>query len=143
MNKKDLVNKTVEVLRSNDIRKHITAQKTVFHISDDYGNQSDFTIRKSERGLLFTKGDVEAIIDTCLAVIEDAIKHGEEISIHGYGTLGVAYRVPKQIKHPVSGDTVDVCARYSPKVTFGQTLKMAAKVYEMSLEDRGGAANAD
>ena len=136
MNKKDLINRTVDVLRENDVRKHVTAQKTVLHISDDHGNSSDFVVRKSERGLLFTIGDVSAIIDACLAVVEDAMKHGEDISIHGFGTLGVHHRAARQTKHPDTGEPVTINARYVPKFNFGNTLRMAAKVYELSLSDR-------
>lgn len=136
MNKKDLISKTVEVLRENNIRKPTAAQKTVLHISDDFGNQSDFTIKKSDKGLLFTVTDVTAIIDACLAVIEDSIKHGEDISIHGFGTLGVQHRAARQTKHPDTGETVSIDARYVPKFNFGNTLRMAAKVYELSLSDR-------
>lgn len=138
MNKKDLISKTVEVLQENNIRKLVAAQKTVFHISDDNGNQSDFVIKKSNRGLLFTTADVTAIIDACLAVVEDAIKHGEDIAIHGFGTLGVHHRAARQTKHPDTGETISVDARYVPKFTFGNTLRMAAKVYELSLTDREG-----
>lgn len=136
MNKKDLISKTAEVLRENNIRKPTSAQKTVLHISDDYGNQSDFIVKKSDRGLLFTVADVTAIVDACLAVIEDSIKHGEDISIHGFGTLGVHYRAARQTKHPETGETVSIDARYVPKFNFGNTLRMAAKVYELSLADR-------
>lgn len=138
MNKKDLISKTVEVLRENNVRKHVAAQKTVLHISDDHGNQSDFIIKKSDTGLLFTVGDVTAIIDACLAVVEDSIKHGEDVAIHGFGTLGVHHRAARQTKHPDTGETVSVDARYVPKFNFGNSLRMAAKVYELSLDDREG-----
>lgn len=140
MNKKDLINKTVDVLKENDIRKHVSAQKTVLHISDDSGNQSDFIVKKSEKGLLFTNSDVANIIDACLAVVEDSIRHGEEITIHGYGTLGVQLRAARQTKHPENGETVDIEARYVPKFKFGNILRMAAKVYELSLSDREAGA---
>lgn len=136
MKKKDLVSKTVEVLRENNIRKPTAAQKTILHISDDYGNKSDFMIKKSESGLLFTVNDVTAIIDACLAVIEDSIKHGEDISIYGFGTLSVQRRAARQAKHPGTGETVNIEARYVPKFNFGNNLRMAAKVYELSLHDR-------
>ena len=105
MNKKELIEKVTNVLQGNDIRKHVAAQKTTLHISDDYGNQSDFIIKKSSRGLLFTNKDVSTILDAVLAVVEDSLKRGE------------------------------VVARYVPKFNFGNLLRMAAKVYEMSLVD--------
>lgn len=136
MNKRDLIGKVAEVLRENDVRKPISAQKTILHISDDCGNQSDFIVKKSERGALFTANDVSAIIDACLVVIEDAIKHGEDVTIHGFGSLGVHHRAARETKHPETGEPVNVAARYVPKFSFGNNLRMAAKVYELSLTDR-------
>lgn len=136
MNKKDLISKTADLLRECDVRKPVSAQRTILHISDDYGNQSDFVVRKTGRSLQYTTSDVAAVIDACLAVIEDSVKHGEDISIHGFGTLGVQYRAARQTKHPETGEIVDIEARYVPKFSFGNTLRMAAKVYELSLSDR-------
>jgi nucleoid DNA-binding protein len=138
MNKKDLIGKVVEVLRANDVRKNVASQKTTLHISDDYGNSSDFIIKKSDTGLLFTNRDVGYIVDALLAVIEDSLKHGEEVSVHGFGSLGVHKRAARQTVHPTTGATVEVDERYVPKFNFGNTLRMAAKVYELSLEDKRG-----
>lgn len=138
MNKKELISKIVDVLHENNIRKPTSAQKTTLHISDDYGNKSDFIIRKSDKGLLFTVNDVSAIIDACLAVIEDSIKHGENIAIHGFGTLGVHHRAARLTRHPDTGEVIRIDDRYVPKFTFGNTLRMAAKVYELSIKERDG-----
>lgn len=135
MNKKELTERIVDLLHDNDVRKNVAAQKTTLHISDDHGNGSDFIIRRSERGLLYTKKDVSAILEACLLVVEDAIKHGEDVSIHGFGTLGVHQRAARATLHPSSGEPVQVSARYVPKFNFGNTLRLAAKVYEMSLAE--------
>lgn len=136
MNKKDLISKTTSLLRENNVRKPLAAQKTVFHISDDNGNSSDFTIKKSARSVIYTFDDVAVVIDALLAVVEDSIKKGEDISIHGFGSLGVHYRPARATKHPVTGEPVKVPERYVPKFDFGNTLRMAAKCYELSLSDR-------
>ena len=135
MNKKELISKVTEVLRSNNIRKPVSTPKQVFHISDDEGNQKDFVVKKTDKSVLYNTTDVASIIEACLAVIEDSIKHGEEVYIHGFGTLGVHQRAARTTKHPETGQTVDVRARYVPKFSFGNNLRMAAKVYEMSLDD--------
>lgn len=135
MNKKELISKVAEVLRSNNIRKPVSTPKQVFHISDDEGNQKDFVVKKTDKSVLYNTTDVASIIEACLAVIEDSIKHGEEVYIHGFGTLGVHQRAARTTKHPETGQTVDVRARYVPKFSFGNNLRMAAKVYEMSLDD--------
>ena len=135
MNKKDLISKAAEVLRSNNIRKPVSTPKQVFHISDDDGNQKDFVVKKTDKAVLYNTSDVAAILDACLSVVEDAIKHGEEVSIHGFGTLGVHQRAARTTKHPETQETVEVKARYVPKFSFGNNLRMAAKVYELSLDD--------
>ena len=135
MNKRELIGRITDVLRDNDARKNVSAQKTVLHISDDQGNHSDFVVRKTERGLLYTNKDVTTIIETCIAVIEDAIKHGEEISCQGFGTLRVQKRAARRAKHPTTGEVVAVKERYIPKFNFGNSLRLAAKIYEASLSD--------
>jgi DNA-binding protein HU-beta len=135
MNKNKLIESIVDVLRENNVRKSIPAQKTTLHISDDQGNHSDFVVKKKTTGLLFTKEDITSVIDACIAVIEDSIKRGEEISIMGFGSLGVHKRLSRQGRHPVTGDVFSTGDKYVPKFSFGNNLRMAAKVYELSLMD--------
>lgn len=140
MNKKDLIEKVVGVLQENNVRKNVASQKTILHISDDYGNASDFVVKKADSGLLFTNKDVSAIVDAILAVVEDSLKRGEEVSIHGFGSLGIHQRAARQTVHPATGEPVEVDARYVPKFNFGNALRMAAKLYELSLEDKRGCS---
>lgn len=135
MNKKDLISKAADVLRNNNIRKPVSIPKQVFHISDDEGNQKDFIVRKTDKTVMYNVNDVGAILDACLSVVEDAIKHGEEVSIHGFGTLNVHKREARQTKHPVTKEITKVDARYVPKFSYGNNLRMAAKLYELSLGD--------
>jgi nucleoid DNA-binding protein len=136
MNKRDLINKVTEMLKNNNIRKPVSTPKQVFHISDDEGNQSDFAIRKPDKKVLYNTNDVTAIIETCLSVIEDAIRHGEKVYIHGFGVFDIHKRAARQTKHPDTGEVVYVQERYVPKFSFGNNLRMAAKVYELSLDER-------
>lgn len=135
MNKKELIEAVTHVLKDNDIRKHVAAQKTVLHISDDSGNNSDFIIRKSDKGLLFTNKDVHAVVDAIIAVIEDSIKHGEEVSVHGFGTLGLKYREARRTKHPDTGEDINIEGRYTPKFTYGNSLRTAAQVFGLSIKE--------
>ena len=63
MNKKDLISKTAEVLRSNNIIKPVSTPKQVFHRSDDEGNQKDFVVKKTDKTVLYNTADVAAILD--------------------------------------------------------------------------------
>lgn len=135
MNRKELIRRVASVMRENNVRKPVSSPKQVFHISDDDGNTKDFVIRKTDKSVLFTADDVEAIVDACLFVIEDAMKRGESVSIRGFGTLGLKYRKPRATKKLGTDEWVDIDARYIPKFTFGNNLRMCAKVYELSLQD--------
>lgn len=136
MNRKELVRHVVDVMRANNIRKPIHSQKHVIHISDDDGNKKDIIIKKNDTGVLFTSDDVESVVDACMCVIKESLKRGEDISIRGFGTLGLHHRKARATKHPKTGESVDIDARYVPKFSFGNDLRMCAKIYELSINDK-------
>lgn len=143
MNKKDLVSRVTSVLRSNGVSKKISTPKQVFHISDDEGNHKDFVVRKTDKEVYFNSNDIASIVDACLSVIEDAIKHGEDITLHGFGTLGLHYRAARKTKKVGTDEWVNIEARYVPKFVSGNNLKIAAKLYEMSLSEISAAKEGD
>lgn len=136
MNKKDFIKCVSDLLRKNDIKKPVSIPKQVFHISDNEGNSKDFTIKKTDKSVLYTKDDVATIIDACLHVIQESLKRGEAISFHGFGTLGLNYRKPRTTKCVGTDNDVIIEGRYVPKFSFGNDLRMCAKIYELSLEDK-------
>ena len=136
MVRKELIRRMAEVMRENDIRKPISIPKQVFHISDDDGNHKDFTVKKIDKTVLYTADDIEAILDTLQFVIQEAVKTGEEISIRGFGTLGLRYRKPRIQRNVMDGQPVEVEGRYVPHFLCGNDLKRCAQVYEQSLIDR-------
>lgn len=138
MNKKELVSRVTETLRENNRRKPVSVKKHTFRITDDEGNSADFNIKQRNKDVLYTTEDTANIIDACLAVIVEAIKNGEEINIHGFGSLGLHYRAARKTKEPNSGEWCDVDARYVPKFSFGNDLRIAAKLYELSLSGAEG-----
>ena len=139
MYRKDLIRRVTSVMREKDIRKPVSSPKHVFHISDDEGNHKDFVVRKVDKGVLFTNDDVAAVLDTCLAVIEETIKAGGYVSIRGFGALGLKYRKPRSINRIETGEKIDIEGRFFPKFTIGKDLRMCAKVYELSLTDAENA----
>lgn len=136
MNKKDFIRCVSDLLRTNDIKKPVSIPKQVFHISDNEGNSKDFTIKKTDKSVLYTRDDVASIVDACLYVIQDSLKRGEPISFHGFGTLGLNYRKPRATKCVGTEENVVIEGRYVPKFSFGKDLRMCAKIYELSLSDK-------
>lgn len=136
MNKSDFVKCVSDVLRTNGIKKPVSIPKRVFHISDDDGNSKDFSVKTTEKSVIFTKNDVNAIIDACIYVAQESLKRGEPITFHGFGTLGLNYRKPRKTKCVGTDDDVVIDGRYVPKFSFGNDLRLCAKMYELSLKDR-------
>ena len=91
--------------------------------------------QQKNKSVIYTIDDTTNIIDACLAVIEDALKNGEEINIHGFGCLGLHYRAARTTIDPFYGEPCEIEARYIPKFNYGKTLRMAARLYELSLKE--------
>lgn len=136
MNKRDFVKRVSEVLRDSDIKKPISIPKQVFHISDDEGNSKDFTVKKVDKYAIYTANDISAIMDACLYVIQESLKKGEPISLHGFGTFSLRYRKPRATKSIKENEDIVIEGRYVPKFSFGNELRLCAKMYELSLSDR-------
>lgn len=137
MNKKEFASRVAEALRENNMRKPVSVKKHTFHITDDEGNSADFNIKQRDKAVLYTVDDATNVIDACLAVILDAIRKGEEINIKGFGCLGLHYRAARRTKEPNSGEWCEIEARYVPKFAYGNDLRMAARLYEVNLAERG------
>ena len=136
MNRSELVRRVTTLMRENDMRKPVASQRQVFHITDDDGNHKDFVIKKKSRDAIYTVKDVDAVLQACQYVIEDALRHGEDVSVYGFGTLRLNYRKERKTKRPGTDEWVTVPARYIPKFDFGNILRTCAKVYEASQGDR-------
>lgn len=135
MTKAELIRSVTNALRNNNKKKQVSSVKHVLHISDDFGNHKDFVVHKGDRGIIYTIDDVETILEYTVAVIEDAIRRGEEITIRGFGTLGLKYRKPRATKSLKTGERVEVNGRYVPKFSFGNELRRCAKYFELSQNE--------
>lgn len=136
MNKREFISRVTEVLRVNNLRKPVSVKKHTFHITDDEGNRADFHIKQRDKTVIYTTEDTANIIEACISVITEALKAGEDICFHGFGRLGLHYRKARRTKEPHSGEWCEVDARYVPKFDYGNDLRMAARLYELSLEER-------
>lgn len=136
MNKRDFITRVSEEMRRRNIRKPVSIPKQVFHISDNEGNSKDFTIKSTDKSVLYNRDDVEAVVETCLYYAQECLKKGEPISFRGFGTLEVKYKKPRTAKNVYDGTEIIIEGRYSPKFTFGNELRMCAKMYELSLKEK-------
>lgn len=137
VNRKELVRRVASALREKDIRKEVSVPKHTFYISDENGTSKAFHIKESKRDALFVVDDVEVILQTTLDVIESLIKNGGELSIAGFGVLGLKYRKPRSTKHVGNGKPIEIPGQYVPHFKFGARLKKCANIYYSALEERG------
>ena len=136
MVKKELISRVVTLLRENNMKKSVSVPKRVFHISDDDGNSRDFQVKETNKNVVYTSDDVLAIIDACICVVLDTIKRGEEISIHGFGKLGLKYRQPRELKNVLDGEKCFAPGGYVPRFVFGNELARCAKMYTQAMADK-------
>ena len=54
MNKRELASRTMEVLRSNNIRKPVSIKKHTFHITDDDGNTANFHVKQQNKNVIYS-----------------------------------------------------------------------------------------
>ena len=135
MNKRDYVSVVASRLREEGMRKVISLGKYRLYVSDDEGKQVHFDVNQEDKSVLYTIEDVTRILDACVSVAEDLLKKGESIQIKGFGTLGVQRRAATRVKAPGTDDWYDIPPTYVPKFQCGQSLRIAAKLYELSLRE--------
>ncbi len=136
MKREALIRSVVNQLRDSNIRKSVHVPRHTLHISDDNGVSKDFVVKGADKEIMFTAGDVGAIIDATMQVIIDALIHGDNVSMRGFGSIGLQYRKPRATRQVCTGDEIIIAGRYVPKFTFGNDLRMAARLYEASVNDK-------
>ncbi len=73
-----------------------------------------------------SKADARRLVDGVLAAIAEAATAGEEVALSGFGRFKVAERAARQGRNPATGETIQIAASKTAKVTAGSKLKAAA-----------------
>lgn len=135
MKREELIRRIVDQLDKSNKRKKFHVPKHTLHISDDDGNTKNFTIKGVDREVMFTAADVGAVINATMRVIIDALIRGDNVAMHGFGSLGLQYRKERSTKQIGTKEEITIEGRYVPKFVYGRDLKMAARLYESSITD--------
>ncbi|MGH7441539.1 MAG: HU family DNA-binding protein [bacterium] len=69
------------------------------------------------------KRDVERVLETAIAAMQQALTHGEKVSLTGLGVFTVAERKARVARNPKTGAQVDVPARKAAKFKPAKELK--------------------
>ena len=130
MNRIDLV-KALKLLSDNGVKKAIHQKKQILHITLDGGDSADFVIKPRDRMIMYTTDDVVNILEALMATIAESLSRGDPVFIREFGTFTLVKRRAKRIGDPNNGGLMDIGPKITPKFKCGQSLKMAAKLYEV------------
>jgi DNA-binding protein HU-beta len=88
--------------------------------------KSEFVDQVSAKSGLAKKEAADAV-DAVLAVIEEALASGNEVTLTGFGKFHVAERGARQGVNPRTGEPLQIPAARVPRFTAGSALKKAVK----------------
>ncbi|WP_408008882.1 HU family DNA-binding protein [Pseudalkalibacillus sp. A8] len=89
-------------------------------------NKNDLVNNIAEKEGL-TKKDVEAVVNSLLTEITDALKEGDKVQFVGFGTFETRERSSRTGRNPQTGETIDIPASIVPAFRAGNKLKEAVK----------------
>lgn len=70
---------------------------------------------------------VNSVLDALFEVFSDSVSKGEKITIPGWLAVERTDRAARQGRNPQTGETIQIAAGHSVKLTAGSKLKNAAK----------------
>lgn len=132
MNKKELIENVCDVLKDAGKRKPISVPKQVLHISDEEGNERDFVVKRTDKTVSYNLNDVNVVLDAIIAVIQDAIKRGETVSVYSFGTFEVHYRKARRTKSIGQDHYITIPGHYIVRFLPGNDTRKCARVYELT-----------
>jgi DNA-binding protein HU-beta len=70
-----------------------------------------------------TKKESNAVVDTVLSIISDALSSGEKVSLIGFGNFEVRERAARTGRNPQTGEEIQIEASRVPAFKPGKQLK--------------------
>ena len=70
-----------------------------------------------------TKRDADRVVDAFCDVVEEALRHGDKVSLVGFGTFEVRERQPRMGRNPQTGEQLQIPATRVPAFRAGKALK--------------------
>ena len=67
------------------------------------------------------KYQTEAVVTSVLQGITDALRTGDKVALHGFGSFRLRRRQPRVGRNPKTGDTVQIPAKHVPCFTAGKS----------------------
>jgi DNA-binding protein HU-beta len=87
-------------------------------------NKNDLIMAVSNSSGL-SKGDATKAVDSVFSAISDALRHGDEVRLVGFGTFTVSQRSASQGRNPRTGAVIQIPSSRQAKFKAGKALKEA------------------
>ncbi len=87
-----------------------------------------------------TKKDAEAVVDTIIDSIAEALTKGEKVDLRGFGIFQVSGKKERQGRNPRTGEAVTIAARNV--AVFKPSRELSARL-NVGLQGSGAAVDAD
>jgi DNA-binding protein HU-beta len=88
--------------------------------------KSEFVDQVAAQAGLDRKQAADAV-DAVLAVVENALAQGGEVTLTGFGKFHVAERGARQGVNPRTGESMQIAATRVPRFTAGSSLKKSVR----------------
>ncbi|MBF0554971.1 MAG: HU family DNA-binding protein [Nitrospirae bacterium] len=82
-------------------------------------------IEKVAKDANLSKADAGRALDAAIAAIIDTLKHGQKLTLVGFGTFSVSLRKARDGRNPRTGDVIKIPAASVPKFVPGMAFKEA------------------
>lgn len=87
-------------------------------------NRTELIEKIAEKTSL-SKKDVDVTVKAFVETITEALIAGDKIPLVGFGTFETVNKPARTGRNPITGETVDIAAKTTPKFKPGKTLKDA------------------
>ena len=83
-------------------------------------------VERMARSAGWSKARTERALRAMLTGIQSSVKHGDAVTLVGFGTFSVARRKPRTLRNPRTGQTITVASRI-PRFKPSKELKQALR----------------
>ena len=86
-------------------------------------NQSDIVLRLADLHPKYPAKDVAFAVEVIIGAIANTLSRGERVEVRGFGSFQLNYRAPRQGRNPMTGEKVQVPAKFVPHFKPGKEFR--------------------
>ena len=106
-------------------------------------NRSDLIKNLTARFPQYSPQDVEYTVRLVLDGLSDTLSYSGRVDIRGFGSFDLNYRPPRQGRNPMTGEKMQVPAKYVPHFRPGKELRerVLAQIDSLLAKSKGSLRN--